>query len=75
MCENSFIRKCHIVQHIRVFPKCNGNSVNSANSGDLNWGQFKDPVTRLFLSGAVVASWLLTQEAGLNPFDDNTFSR
>ena len=35
----------------------------------MNWAQFKDPVSRVCLSGAVVASWSLTQEmAGLSPF-------
>ena len=35
----------------------------------MNCGHFKDPVCYLCLTGAVVASWSLTQEvAGLNPF-------
>ena len=36
----------------------------------MNWAQFKDPVSHIYvLSGAVVASWFLTQEvAGLSPF-------
>ena len=35
----------------------------------MNWAQFKDPVSRVCLPGAVVASWSLTQEmAGLSPF-------
>ena len=35
----------------------------------MNWAQFKDSVSRLYLTGAVVASWSLTQEmVGLNPF-------
>ena len=61
--------------YIGVFPKWNGNSVNSTNSGNLinywglNCGQFKDPVSHLCLAGDVVASWSLTQEmAALNPF-------
>ena len=43
-------------------------SFNSANSGNLinhwsmNWAQFKDPVFRMCLVGAVVASWSLTQQ-------------
>ena len=56
-----------------VFLKCNQNSVNSSNSGNLinhwsmNWDQFKDLVCYLCLTGAVVTSWPLTQEAvGLN---------
>ena len=28
----------------------------------MNWAQFKDPVSQMFLAGAVVASWSLTQE-------------
>ena len=30
----------------------------------MNWAQFKDPVSQMFLIGAVVACWSLTQEAG-----------
>ena len=34
----------------------------------MNWGQFKDTISRLCLANAVV-SWSLTQEiAGSNPF-------
>ena len=29
----------------------------------MNWAQFKDPVSHMFLAGAVVASWSLAQEA------------
>ena len=40
----------------------------------MNWGQFKDPVSHIYLDGAVVASWSLTLEAtGLNPFNDKYF--
>ena len=41
------------------------------------WGQFKDSVFHMCLSGTVVASSTLTQGlAGLNPFycNDNVFS-
>ena len=34
----------------------------------MNWSQFKDPVSHMCLAGTVVASWSLTQEAGLSPF-------
>ena len=35
----------------------------------MNWAQFKDPVSHMFLAGAVVASWSLTQEvAASSPF-------
>ena len=45
------------------------NSVNSGNHRDINWGQFKDPVSHLCLSGTVVASWSLTQMlAASKPF-------
>ena len=51
------------------------NLVNLVNSGNLinhksmNWAQFKDPVSHMCLTGAVVASWSLTQEvAGLSHF-------
>ena len=41
------------------------------DSGFINQGQFKDPVSHTCLAGAVVASWSLTQEvAGLSPFND-----
>ena len=34
----------------------------------MNWVQFKDPVSHMFLAGAVEVSWSLTQEmTGLNP--------
>ena len=53
----------------------NGNSVISANSGNLlnhwsiNSGQFKYPVSHLCLAGTVVASWSLAQEVpGSNTF-------
>ena len=45
------------------------NSGNQINHWSMNWGQFKDPVSHMCLAGAVVASWLLTQEvSGSNPF-------
>ena len=28
----------------------------------MNWAQFKDPVSHMCLTGAVVASWSLTEE-------------
>ena len=35
----------------------------------MNWAHSKDPLSHMFLAGAVVASWSLTQEAaGLNLF-------
>ena len=35
----------------------------------MNWAQFKDPVSHMYLAGTVVASWSLMQEmAGLSPF-------
>ena len=35
----------------------------------MNWAQFYDPVSHLFLAGAAVSSWFLTQEvAGSSPF-------
>ena len=34
----------------------------------MNWAQFKDPVSHMFLADTVVASWSLTQEvAGSSP--------
>ena len=42
----------------------------------MNWAQFKDPVSYMYLAGAVVSSWSLTQEvAGSSPFTimTNTF--
>ena len=50
---------------LQVLPKWNRNSLNSANRINhinMNWAQFKDPVSHLCLAGAVVASWSLTQE-------------
>ena len=58
----------------RVFPKWNGNSVNSANLENLinhwsmNWAQFKDPVSHTCLASAVVASWSQTQEMCISYF-------
>ena len=64
-----------------LFPKCNKNSVNSANSWNLinhwsmNWSQFKDPISHPFLAAAMITSWSLTQEvAGSNLFDNKYFS-
>ena len=35
----------------------------------MNWGQIKDPVSRMSLSGIVIASWSLTQKVpGSSPF-------
>ena len=51
-----------------VFSKCEGNSVNLVNSGNMinNWGmifgQFKDPVCYPCLTGAVVANESVAQE-------------
>ena len=48
-----------------VFPKWNRNSVNSGNlinHWSMNWAPFKDPVSHMCLTGAVVTSWSLTQE-------------
>ena len=60
---------------IGVLPKRNGNSLNSANSGNLinhwsmTWEQFKDPISHMCLAHTVVASWSLTQDMeGSNPF-------
>ena len=40
----------------------------------MNSGQFKDPVSHMFLAGTVVASWFLTQElAGSNPLTVMTY--
>ena len=57
------------------FPKWMGNPVNLANSGNLmnhsnvDWGQYKDPVSQMCLAGTVRGSLPLTQEvAGWNPF-------
>ena len=59
-------------KNIKLIPKWNGNSLNSANSQNLknhwsmNWGQVKGPHCYLCLSATVVASWFRTQEvAGL----------
>ena len=39
----------------------------------MNWTQFKDPVSYMFLAGAVVASWSLIQEVtGSSPFTVKT---
>ena len=39
----------------------------------MNWGQFKDPIFHMCLTGAVVAFWCLTQEfAVFNPFTATT---
>ena len=35
----------------------------------MNWAQFKYPVFHMCLAVAVVASWSLTQEVGLSPFN------
>ena len=60
-----------------IFPKWNGNSVNSwnlINHWSMNWSQFKNPVYHLCLAGSVVASRSLTLKAtGLNPFNDKYF--
>ena len=56
------------ISFLGVFPKLNGNSVNSANSGNLtnhwsmNLGQFKDPDSQMCLASTVVVSCSLMQE-------------
>ena len=40
----------------------------------MNWSEFKDPVSHMYLAGAVVVSWYTTQEAAdLSPFYDKYF--
>ena len=40
----------------------------------MNWGQFKDAISQICLTGGVVASWSTTQGvAGSSPFNDNYF--
>ena len=63
------------LKHNGVFHKWDGNSVNSANSGNLinhwsmDWGQFKYPASELCLVGVVLASWSLTETGGrFEPF-------
>ena len=50
-------------------------SFNSANSGNLinhwsmNWAQFKDPISHVFLAGTVVPSRAFcTKRVGFQPF-------
>ena len=50
-----------------------GNQIDLNHRG-MNWTQFKDPVSHMCLTGAVVPCWSLTQEtAGSNSFNDNYF--
>ena len=66
--HSNFSVKNDSAEDIGFFPKWNRNSLNSANSGNLinhlnmNWAKIKDPVSHMCLTGAVVASWSLTQE-------------
>ena len=40
----------------------------------MNWAQFKDPASHMYLAGTVVASWSLTQEvAGSSSLADTAF--
>ena len=60
---------CDYISNIGVFPKWNGNSVNSGNllnHWSMNWG----PVSHMCIVGAVVASWSLTQDV----VDSNAFT-
>ena len=54
------------------FSEISVNSVNAANlinHWSVYWGQFKDDISHMWLAGAVVASWSLTQgPTGSNPF-------
>ena len=57
----------HIIKKVTMEFFLNGaqpslNSGNLINHLNMNWNQFKDPVFRLCLAGAVVASWSPTQE-------------
>ena len=60
-----------------VFPKWKGNLLNSGNlinNWNMNWDQFKDPVSYLCLAGWVVTSYSLTQEiAGSSNLFDKYF--
>ena len=56
-----------------VFPKWKGNSVKSANSGNLNWTQFKDLVCYLCFAGTMVTSWSLACLIVLNKSFNNIF--
>ena len=41
----------------------------------MNWSQFKDPVSYMYLAGTVVVSWCITQEvADSSPFNDKYFA-
>ena len=55
----SFSRMEQIFQWITVISVNSGNLINYWS---INWVQFKDPVSHMCLSGAVVASCSLTQE-------------
>ena len=49
------------------------NSGNQINHWNMNWAQFKDPISHVCLPGTAVASWSLTQEvAGSSPFTVRT---
>ena len=37
----------------------------SKNHWSMNWTEFKDPVSHMYLTGTVVASWSLTQEVAV----------
>ena len=60
---NHNIWPINVMRVFGVFPKSNRNSLNSLNSWNqinhvsMNWAQFKDPVSHMFLAGSVVASW------------------
>ena len=70
--------RCKNSEKDGVFPKWNGNSVNSANMINYwrkNWDQFKDPLPYPCLARPVVAPWSLTLEVtGTNNILYNNFA-
>ena len=59
-----------------VFPKWSRTFIKFRESDKSLKHEFKDPVSHVYIAGAVVASWSLTQKvAGLSPFTvmTNTF--
>ena len=48
--------------------------IQELNYWSMNWSQFKDPVSHMYLAGAVVVSWCITQEvADSSLFNDKYF--
>ena len=79
-CPQSSLWREHQASFVLQFGWCNGVFLKCSvtdNYGSMKWAQFKDPHGYMYLAGAVVACWFITQGVGDSntPFCKNIFYR